>query len=85
MAGGSNNIDAKATRKLYIDINEAANGVFLPKNSKYVIDDAITHTKVHTDLYYRTVRARLENVPKEQIRNELNKISQELLTGIFPY
>lgn len=59
--------------------------MFLPKNSKYVIDEAVAHTKVHTNVYYESVYRRLENLPKEDIRDELEKISQELLNGTFPY
>lgn len=59
--------------------------MFLPKNSKYVIDEATSHANVHTNVYYETVYRRLENLPKEEIRDELEKISQELLNGTFPY
>jgi hypothetical protein len=68
-----------------IDINEAANGVFLPKSSKYVIDDATSHSRVHTNKYYDNLFARLSNAPSGKVRNELDKISQELLNGTFPY
>jgi hypothetical protein len=68
-----------------IDINEAANGIFLPKSSKYVIDEATSHANVHTKVYYETVYDRINNVPKDRIRTELQKIANELSNGTFPY
>jgi hypothetical protein len=89
VAGGENYINAKEARKLIeeanIDINEAANGVFLPKSSKYVIDDALPHANIHTNTYYDNLYDRLKNVPKENRRNELQKIAEELLNGSFTY
>lgn len=87
--GGETYINAKEARGLIeeaeIDINEATNGVFLPKGSKYVIDDAIAHSKVHTNKYYDNLYDRLKSVSKEDRRMELQKISEELLNGTFPY
>jgi hypothetical protein len=89
VAGGANNTYAKSTRELLkdadIDINEAANGVFLPRNSKYLIDEATSHASMHTGTYYETVYNRLKDLSKKDIRNELVKISDELLNGTFPY
>jgi hypothetical protein len=89
VAGGSNNSYAEETRKLLkkenIDINEASNGVFLPKNSKYIIDEASPHANIHTDIYYRTVYNKLSQVSSSKIRNELQLIAEELQKGIFPY
>ena len=88
-AGGSNNVDAINARNILqregIDINEGANGVFLPKSSKYVIDEAISHSRVHTNLYYKTVFERLNAAPIGKVREELQKIADELLKGTFPY
>jgi hypothetical protein len=87
VAGGSEK--AKETRKLLeeadIDINEAANGVFLPKSSKYVVDEATPHANVHTNKYFDEVNIRLERIPVNQRRNELQKIATELENGTFPY
>lgn len=58
---------------------------FYPKTSKYVIDEASSHTNIHTDLYYRTVYDRLSSLSKEDIRDELQKIADELFKGNFPY
>jgi hypothetical protein len=89
VAGGENYINAEAAREILkkadIDINEAANGVFLPKGSKYVIDESIAHTKVHTHSYYDNLLIRLQNSSPNKIREELQRISEELLTGTFPY
>jgi hypothetical protein len=89
VAGGSKNPFAEYAREFLkkegIDINEAVNGVFLPKNSKYVIDDAIAHTKVHTNLYYESIYNRLKSTQSNKIRDELLKIQNELLNGTFPY
>jgi hypothetical protein len=89
VAGKENYVNAKETRKLLeeanIDINEATNGVFLPKNSKYVIDDATPHANGHTNTYYDNLYDRLKSVAKEERRYELQKISEELLKGTFPY
>lgn len=82
MAGGAPNADAEETRELLrkagIDINEASNGVFLPRKSKYVIDETTNHAAVYTNLYYRTVYQRLDDVPQNEIRLELQKNAQEL-------
>jgi hypothetical protein len=67
------------------DINEAANGVFLPKNAKYVIDESSSHANIHTDIYYRTVYERLGRTPSGKIRNTLQEIATELSNGTFPY
>lgn len=89
VAGGASDEFAQNTRLLLkkagIDINEAANGVFLPRNSKYVIDETTNHAAVHTKLYYRTVYQRLSRVELTDIRDELGKIAKELQEGRFPY
>lgn len=89
VAGGSKNEFAEGAREILlrekIDINEAANGVFLPKSSKYVIDDAISHANIHTNKYFRTVYERLNKVPSGKIREELQRIANELKKGTFPY
>jgi hypothetical protein len=68
-----------------IDINEASNGVFLPMNSKYIIEEASSHQNIHTKVYYETVYNRLGKVNKEDIRDELQKIADELSNETFPY
>jgi hypothetical protein len=89
VAGGSNNQFAKETRDILqkegIDINEASNGVFLPKNAKYIIDESSSHANIHTDVYYQTVYARLRDAQPGARRNVLQEIANELSNGIFPY
>ncbi|MDR3048135.1 MAG: AHH domain-containing protein [Bacteroidales bacterium] len=87
VVGGSSKADdaRKLLKEADIDINEASNGVFLPKSSKYVIDEASPHANVHTDAYYRNIYDRLEKTPINQRRYELQKIAEELQNGIFPY
>jgi hypothetical protein len=80
---------AEETRKLLkeadIDINEASNGVFLPKDSKYVIDEATSHANVHTKTYYDEIYNRLERIDVGKRREELQKIATELQNGTFPH
>jgi hypothetical protein len=87
VAGGS--AKAEDARKLLqdagIDINEASNGVFLPKNSKYVIDGATSHANVHTKAYYDEIYNRLERTNAGKRREELQRIATELQNGTFPY
>lgn len=68
-----------------IDINEAINGVFLPKNNNFAKPPATTHTNVHTNKYYDNLLDRLTNAQPGKVRNELKKIQNELLNGTFPY
>jgi hypothetical protein len=68
-----------------IDINEAANGVFLPRSSGVARPPRTTHSRVHTDLYYREVEQRLRNAAPGTVRTELDRIANELLNGIFPF
>ncbi|MDR0573556.1 MAG: AHH domain-containing protein, partial [Tannerella sp.] len=68
-----------------IDINEAANGVFLPQNSKYVIDEASPHANIHTTEYFQNINNRLQDTPIGKRRKELQKIAVELQNGTFPY
>jgi RHS repeat-associated protein len=67
------------------DMNEAANGVFLPQNSRFPDDTAPNHLTIHTELYYNSLYARLRNVPKDRRRAELQKIAKELAENKFPY
>ena len=63
-----------------IDINEAGNWVYLPKNLSVSCDDVCTHSKVHTNVYRKNVADRLQGLKnKEDIYEELNIIRNELL------
>ncbi|MCP4567076.1 MAG: hypothetical protein GY841_05810, partial [FCB group bacterium] len=48
-------------RREGIDINAAANGVFLPRSSRYAIEPITTHSRVHTNRYYRELEERILN------------------------
>jgi RHS repeat-associated protein len=68
---------ARATlRKLGIDINDAANGVFLP---------AAQHAALHTNAYYAAVNKALEGVTTQsQALQILKTIGQTLQAGKLP-
>jgi hypothetical protein len=74
-----------------IGINDADNGVFLPRNDKTQvasIPNAHGHQGLHTQRYYFTITMRLAKVsqgPKEAGRTVLRTIKSELLSGTFPY
>ena len=85
-----NEPDALGSRNILqnagIDINEAANGVFLPSNiSKASLypDLGPNHKAIHTSAYYENLESRLAAVPHNQIRSELQKISSEIIEGSF--
>ena len=67
------------------DTNEAANGVFLPRNSNFPDDTAPNHLSIHTPRYYAELVRRLENVPKSMRREEIRKIAEELVNNTFPW
>lgn len=71
--------------KAGIGIDDAANGVFLPKNMQYPTPPASIHSTLHTNLYYKSIFERLSNVHINQVGNELKLIGDELLQGIFPF
>jgi hypothetical protein len=68
-----------------IDINEAANGAFLPRNSGVANPPAQTHSTVHTNRYYQEVNTRLQQADPGTVRDVLADIAQELLNGTFPH
>ncbi|CAN5539928.1 hypothetical protein BH09VER1_BH09VER1_23980 [soil metagenome] len=71
-----------------IDIDEAANGVFLPRDAEYekqLPGFGPPHSKIHTDAYYIALSDRLSSVPSGQVRDELQKIASELIEGTFPW
>jgi hypothetical protein len=74
-----------------IAINDADNGVFLPRNRKSVVPglpDATKHSVLHTDRYYFEVYGRLRLVDVEDRRGgrlELRGIKRELIAGEFPF
>jgi hypothetical protein len=69
-----------------IGINDAENGVFLPKNSSVPNPTgAQVHSVVHTNVYYNAVNAALRNAPAGTIRDVLTDIANQLSGGAFPH
>jgi len=69
-----------------VGVNEAANGVYLPKNKDFAKPPAATHSQVHTKTYFENVARRLEDLDSAPaIRAELQKIARELTEGTFQY
>jgi RHS repeat-associated protein len=76
----------KLLRKFGIDINDAANGVFLRKNKKVVSSaQGAIHSTVHTKEYFTAVEEALEQAGNRQEATQiLDDIRQSLLSGKFP-
>ncbi|MEO8998607.1 MAG: AHH domain-containing protein [Rhodanobacter sp.] len=73
-----------------IGINDADNGVYLPKRvgSMPNSPDATAHEGIHTARYHLTVFARLLSIDDDQVapaRAELRDMRDDMLAGIFPY
>ena len=67
-----------------VGVNEAANGVYLPRNGSVARPPAETHAPLHTDAYFRDVRDRLEGLTDPgDIRAELQEIARDLGEGAF--
>ncbi len=77
--------EARAILQKYgININDAANGVFLP-STKNMAQSAY-HPSLHTDQYYRTVTEMLSQASsKEDALEILFDISEQLMNGTFSY
>jgi hypothetical protein len=73
-------------RRFGIDIDDAANGVFLPSNSSVVsAAPGLVHSTVHTKRYYDAVTARLRLARSRQdVLDALDNIRQTLLSGALP-
>jgi len=76
-----------------IDINHAANGVFLPRFSKNIplraMPKAYAHSIVHTRQYYLNVEFLLEEtiaegLGRKEIIETLQDIGEDLQSGTFP-
>ncbi|WP_338848952.1 AHH domain-containing protein [Massilia sp. W12] len=74
-----------------IAINDADNGVYLPRYLSSNVPSlplATAHSTIHTTIYYLAVNERLDRIqhlPTLVGRKELRKIRQEIISGIFPY
>jgi hypothetical protein len=86
----------RSQRRLFgwhISLNDADNGVYLPRYKSTIVDslpDATKHSGLHTGLYHLEVFARLVQVPaafanQERGRESLRLIKKELIDGVFPF
>ncbi|CVK19390.1 hemagglutinin repeat-containing protein [Sporomusa sphaeroides] len=75
--------EARAILQKYgIDIDDAANGVFLPTVKD--VSNSAYHPSLHTNAYYEKVTNLLQDVTtKEEALDILNKISNQLKNGTF--
>jgi hypothetical protein len=89
VAGGSTNRYAQLSRNILqragVRIDDAANGVFLPKNLSLPNPPASIHSTLHTNSYYENVYNRLVRVPLSEVNKQLAIIRNQLLQGTFPY
>jgi hypothetical protein len=74
-------------RRNNIDLNQADNGVFLPRDSRFSVKPIPTHSQIHTSEYYDAVNQRLtaaEGGGRNAVLDELAAIRSEILAGTFP-
>jgi RHS repeat-associated protein len=75
--------------KAGIGINDAANGVFLPGDSKASAlpghPNAAIHSRLNTNRYYVELERRLSGVDTNKINTVLDQIRKDLLAGTFQY
>ena len=72
----------KILSKYGIDIDDAANGVFLPVGKN--VTEGTNHWGLHTDEYYKAINESLEGATsKEQAIKALEEISASLANGTF--
>ncbi len=76
-----------------IDIDHAANGVFLPRFAKHLpmksMPKAYSHASIHTKEYYLNVEFLLEEtiaegLGRKEIIETLQDIAEDLQSGVFP-
>ncbi|MFI9200679.1 polymorphic toxin-type HINT domain-containing protein [Streptomyces sp. NPDC053048] len=72
--------------KFGIDINDAVNGVFLPRGSKSVNPTgASVHSRIHTNDYYATVNKLIGGARnRSEATDVLNHMRRQLLGGYWP-
>ena len=68
-----------------VNINEAANGVFLPRISRFARPPSATHSRIHTNRYYTEITRRLQQAQPGTAHIVLRQIADELAAGTFPY
>lgn len=80
-------------KQVGIDINDEANGVFLPRWRKHTphpsMPDAYAHLPVHTNVYFLNVTNMLREEfdaegSKDDIKDVLRDIAKRLTNGAFP-
>ena len=82
IVAGNEPLAAQAKARLEaegIDINEAANGVYLPRHPTYADPPTLTHPL--DDAYYRAVTKRITGAAPGTLRQELANIRNDLLNG----
>lgn len=86
--------EAVAARRILarwkIRIDDPDNGVFLPRDSRYIphknLPNASNHAKLHTDEYYLNVTSMLRSAQSEyDCRTTLRLIADELRNGSFDF
>lgn len=94
VSGGHTNPEAKAARRILarwkIRIDDPDNGVFLPRDSRYVphmnMPEAVTHSELHTREYYINVSSILSQTTTEtECRLALRVIAEQLQSGKWKY
>jgi RHS repeat-associated protein len=71
--------------KFNIDINDPANGVYLPRTASSNAPGAY-HPSLHTKVYYEELFSRLSQATtRDEVIHILNQIRQELLANTFPH
>ena len=68
-----------------IDINEAANGMYLPKHTAFEVDGIPTHSRLHTQRYYNELNRRLSEAPVGGAAEVLARIRRDILNNNFPF
>jgi hypothetical protein len=73
-------------RRFDIDIDDAANGVFLPSNSGVITAaPGSIHSTVHTAGYYKTVNTDLSRArSRQEVLVVLERLRRRLLAGVLP-
>lgn len=94
VSGAHTNPEAMAARRILarwnIRIDDPDNGVFLPRDSRYVphknMPDAVTHSRLHTREYYINVASMLSQTKSEtECRLALRVTAQQLQSGKWKY
>ncbi|WP_353961548.1 AHH domain-containing protein [Pleionea litopenaei] len=68
-----------------IDINSSLNGVFMPRASRFAGQGQISHSRIHTNVYYREVNRRLAGARPGTARQVLQGIRRDIMSGKMPY